>query len=114
MDEPPIAVKPLHKVIRLDTIITDTVATRNYTNVEPDTEPVYDQKIGEERIVKAKKNVDAATHKLEQAKENFYQMDKEQRETMDTKTKSVMINAASAKYLKSQRPEMLKILLPEM
>ena len=111
---PPHVVKPNHKVIRLDTIVNQEVTQRNYTELEDFGEVAYNQKLGEDRILKAKETVNEATHLLEQAKEGFYEMDRKQREKIAEQPKPVMINAESHKYLESQRPEMLKILLPEV
>ena len=64
--------------------------------------------------MKAKENVNEATHLLEQAKAGFYEMDKKQRELMSQMPKPVYLNSDSHNYLEAQRPEMLKILLPEV
>jgi len=68
-------VKPSHKEIRLDAIVTDAIATNQYSNLEGDAY-TYNQKLGEENILQAKENADKASHLLEQAKENFYTLDK--------------------------------------
>jgi len=66
--------KPHHRDIRIDSVVGDTIAKTKYSDLQSfeSKEMNYNQKLGEERIVRAQKNVNQANHLLEQAKENFY------------------------------------------
>lgn len=66
--------KPYHRDIRIDSVVGDTIAKTKYSDLQSfeSKEMNYNQKLGEERIVRAQKNVNQANHLLEQAKENFY------------------------------------------
>jgi len=69
---------PRHREIRLDAVVADTLANAHYSDTRSlDIKDLnYNERASEERIVHASRNANEASHLLEQAKENFYTLER--------------------------------------
>ena len=71
----------------------------------------YNASLGEERVLRAQKQFDQADHLLVQAKETFNQIDRRSYENVVGREKPILMNPASANYVKDQTPEVVRIML---
>ena len=96
---------PAHKEIRLDAVVNNTISQQASRQSEPKSlqprDLNYNAKMGEQRILQASERRDQAEHLLQQAKENFTEIEKEQAAYLDQNAeKPVMLSAQTARFIK--------------